>query len=133
MFSMEIKGVFDHFNITVCDLDKSVAFYGKALGLKEIRRVTAQDGSYILVYLGDGKSPFLLELTWLKAHGSEPYNLGDNESHLCFRVPGDYDAVRAFHKGMGAVCFENHDMGIYFISDPDGYWVEILPLDFKEK
>lgn len=38
MFSMEIKGVFDHFNITVCDLDKSVAFYGKALGLKEIRR-----------------------------------------------------------------------------------------------
>ena len=42
-------------------------------------------------------------------------------------VPGDYDAVRAYHKQMDCVCYENTDMGLYFISDPDGYWIEILP------
>ncbi|MFR1988243.1 MAG: lactoylglutathione lyase, partial [Prevotellamassilia sp.] len=45
------------------------------------------------------------------------------------RVPGDYDAVRAYHKEMGCVCYENHDMGLYFINDPDGYWIEILPAE----
>lgn len=49
---MEIKSRFDHFNFNVLDLDKSIAFYNKALGLKEIRRKVAADGSFILVYLG---------------------------------------------------------------------------------
>ena len=31
------------------------------------------------------------------------------------------------HEEMGCICFENHEMGIYFIEDPDGYWLEILP------
>jgi lactoylglutathione lyase len=35
--------------------------------------------------------------------------------------------ARALHENMGCICFENTDMGIYFISDPDGYWLEILP------
>ncbi|MBK5720668.1 VOC family protein [Dysgonomonas sp. Marseille-P4677] len=124
---MEIKGRFDHFNINVTDLDKSIAFYKKALGLREIKRKEAGDGSFILVYLGDGVSPFSLELTWLKDH-PQPYELGDNESHLCLRVEGDYDQVREFHREMGCVCYENHNMGLYFINDPDDYWIEILPV-----
>ena len=124
---MEIKSRFDHFNINVTDLDKSIAFYNKALGLKEVRRKEAADGSFILVYLGDGITPFSLELTWLKDH-TEAYELGENESHLCFRVEGDYDEVRKYHKEMDCVCFENHSMGLYFINDPDDYWIEILPL-----
>ena len=44
------------------------------------------------------------------------------------RVAGDYDAVREHHRAMGCVCYENHDMGLYFINDPDDYWIEILPL-----
>ncbi|MDR0749634.1 MAG: VOC family protein [Tannerellaceae bacterium] len=122
---MEIKGRFDHFNINVLDLDKSISFYKKALGLKEHHRKEAQDGSFILVYLTDDKANFLLELTWLRDK-EEAYELGDNESHLCFRVEGDYDEVRAFHKEMGCVCFENTSMGLYFINDPDDYWIEIL-------
>ena len=65
---MEIKSRFDHFNINVLDLERSIAFYGKALGLKEHHRKEAADGSFILVYLTDGVSPFLLELTWLRYH-----------------------------------------------------------------
>ena len=123
---MEIRSRFDHFNINVTDLDRSLAFYDKALGLKEVGRKQAADGSFTLVYLGDGETGFRLELTWLRDH-SGPYELGENESHLCLRVAGDYEAVRAFHRGMGCICFENHDMGLYFIADPDDYWIEILP------
>jgi lactoylglutathione lyase len=124
---MEIKGRFDHFNINVLNLDKSISFYTKALGLKEHHRKEAADGSFILVYLTDDKENFLLELTWLRDK-EEAYELGDNESHLCLRVEGDYDEVRAFHKEMGCVCFENTSMGLYFINDPDDYWIEILPV-----
>ena len=123
---MEVKGRFDHFNFNVLDLDKSIRFYEKALGLKEVRRMEAPDGSFILVYMGEEKTGFLLELTWLRDR-KEPYDLGEGEFHLCMRVPGDYDAVRAYHKQMDCVCYENTDMGLYYISDPDGYWIEILP------
>ena len=123
---MEEKGRFDHFNFNVLDLDKSIRFYEEALGLKEVRRMEASDGSFILVYMGEEKTGFLLELTWLRDR-KEPYDLGEGEFHLCMRVPGDYDAVRAYHKQMDCVCYENTDMGLYFISDPDGYWIEILP------
>lgn len=124
---MEIKARFDHFNINVLDLQRSIAFYEEALGLKEHHRKEASDGSFILVYLADGQENFLLELTWLRDR-QEAYELGDNESHLCFRVAGDYDAVRAYHKEMGCVCFENEAMGLYFINDPDDYWIEVLPM-----
>lgn len=124
---MEIKGHFDHFNINVTNLEKSIEFYNKALGLRESRRKEAADGSYILVYLTDNSTNFLLELTWLRDH-AEAYELGENESHLCIRVEGDYDEVRKFHKEMGCVCFENEAMGLYFINDPDDYWIEILPV-----
>lgn len=123
---MQIVSKFDHFNINVTNLEQSIEFYRKALGLKEQKRKEASDGSFILVYLSDGVSPFSLELTWLRDH-PESYELGENESHLCFRVEGDYDAVRQFHKDMNCVCFENHQMGLYFISDPDNYWIEVLP------
>ena len=124
---MEIKARFDHFNINVLDLQRSIAFYEKALGLKEHHRKEASDGSFILVYLADDQGNFLLELTWQRDR-QDAYELGDNESHLCFRVAGDYDAVRAYHKEMGCVCFENEAMGLYFINDPDDYWIEVLPM-----
>lgn len=67
---MEIKSRFDHFNINVTNLERSIAFYEKALGLKEHSRKEASDGSFILVYLTDNETGFLLELTWLKDHTS---------------------------------------------------------------
>ena len=123
---MKIVSRFDHYNFNVLDLEKSLAFYEKALGLKVVDEKKASDGSFILKYLGDGVSNFMLELTWLK-DWEKPYELGDNEFHLCMRVKGNYDEVRAYHKEMDCVVYENHDMGLYFITDPDGYWIEILP------
>lgn len=115
----------DHNNINVRDLDKSLAFYKEALGLTEAKRKEASDGSFILVYLTDGKKTYLIELTWLR-DWDRPYNLGDNEFHMAF-VTDDYEKAHAKHKDMGCICYENEAMGIYFISDPDGYWLEILP------
>ncbi len=123
---MEIRSRFDHFNINVTDLGRSLDFYARALGLHEVGRREAADGSFVLVYLGDGTSSFRLELTWLRDKKGS-YELGDNESHLCLRVGGDYGAVRAFHREMGCICYENHEMGLYFIADPDDYWIEVLP------
>ena len=120
-----MKAKFNHFNFNVLDLEKSKKFYDDALGLKEESRLVAEDDSFILVYLTDEQSDFRLELTWLRDR-KEPYNLGDNEVHLCFTVDGDYEQWRAKHKQMGCVCYENTDMGLYFIEDPDGYWLEIL-------
>ena len=124
---MEIKSRFDHFNINVLDLERSIEFYQKAFGIKEKKRKVASDGSFILVYLGEETTGFLLELTWLRDK-KEPYELGENESHLCMRVEGDYDEIRKYHKELGCVCYENTSMGLYFINDPDNYWIEILPV-----
>ena len=120
-----MKFTFAHNNFNVLDLTRSVAFYTKALGLKEVRRHEAKDGSFILVFLGDGRTPHRLELTWLRDR-RDAYNLGDNEMHLAFTVD-DYAEAHARHKEMGVVCYENPGMGIYFIEDPDGYWTEIVP------
>lgn len=116
---------FAHNNFNVLDLEKSLAFYHEALGLREVRRYEAEDGSFILVYLGDGRTPHQLELTWLRDR-TEPYNLGENEFHLAF-VTEDFEAAREKHRAMGCICFENEAMGIYFIEDPDHYWLEIVP------
>jgi len=120
-----MKFKFAHNNINVLNLERSQTFYEKALGLAEVRRHEAADRSFVLVFLGDGTTPHRLELTWLRDR-KEPYNLGDNEIHLAFTVD-DFEAALAKHKKMGVVCFENPGMGIYFIEDPDGYWLEILP------
>ena len=116
---------FNHFNFNVLDLSRSLAFYRDALGLQVVREKEAGDGSFRLVYLGDGESGFSLELTWLRDR-TEPYDLGDEEFHLAFAA-NDFEAVHARHRDMGCICFENPDMGIYFIQDPDGYWIEIVP------
>ena len=113
-----------HENYNVVNLEKSIAFYQEALGLVEKKRNVAADGSFIIVFLGNENSDFELELTWL-CDWDRPYNLGDCEFHLAFHTD-DYAAAHALHEKMGCICFENKEMGIYFIADPDGYWLEII-------
>lgn len=116
---------FNHFNFNVLDLEKSLKFYEEALGLKEVRRKEAEDGSYKLIYLGDGEGYFSLELTWLRDR-EEKYDLGDEEFHLALTTE-NYEEAYKKHKEMGVIIYENPAMGIYFIGDPDGYWIEIVP------
>lgn len=115
-----------HENLNVFDLEASLAFYQKALGLFEKKRKPAADGSYIIVYIGNDTTDFRLELTWLRDQ-KEPYELGDNEIHLAFETD-DFEAAHRLHKEMSCIVYENEKMGIYFIEDPDGYWLEILPV-----
>ncbi len=122
---MKIKAKLDHANINITNLERSIAFYEEALGLSVVNRLSGGE-AFEIVYLGDGEQDVKLELTCLTDH-PEAYELGENESHLCFRVDGNYDEIREFHRSKGWVCYENHDMGLYFINDPDDYWIEILP------
>ena len=116
---------FNHFNFNVFDLERSLRFYDEALGLKPVREKNAADGRYKIVFLGDGRSPFLLELTWLRDR-TEPYDLGEQEYHLALAAD-DFESAHEKHAAMGCICFENPEMGIYFLEDPDGYWIEIIP------
>jgi lactoylglutathione lyase len=120
---MKFKMVHENYN--VFDLDRSLKFYEEALGLTEKKRIEAKDGSFIIVYVGNDTTDFLLELTWLRDR-DKPYDLGDQEFHLAFRTD-NFEEAYALHKKMGCICYENPEMGIYFIEDPDGYWLEILP------
>ena len=112
-----------HSNINVLELERSVSFYERALGLRLVKRVS-RDG-FTLAFLSDGTGEHQIELTFLHDR-KEPYNLGDNESHIAFSVD-DFDAAHKLHEEMGCICYENKDIGIYFIEDPDGYWLEIIP------
>ena len=120
---MKFKMVHENYNVQ--DLQRSLDFYEAALGLKEKRRKTAADGSFIIVYVGNDETDFELELTWLRDH-PEKYDIGEEEFHLAFKVE-EFDEAHALHEKMGCICFENHSMGIYFIQDPDGYGLEVIP------
>ncbi len=115
---------FAHNNFNVVDLAKSIRFYEEALGFSVARKF--EGPGFTLAYLTDGgRTPHELELTWLHDR-TKPYDLGENEFHLAVAVD-DFQGAYAKHKAMGCICYENTDMGIYFINDPDGYWIEIIP------
>ena len=118
---MKFKMIHENYNVS--NLEKSMEFYEKALGLKEVRRIEKE--AFTIVYVANEEADFQLELTWLKDH-PQKYNLGECEFHLAFRTD-DYEAAHKLHSEMGCICYENPDMGIYFIQDPDGYWLEIVP------
>ena len=125
---MKFKMVYENYNVQ--DLSKSLDFYRKALGLTEKRRKTAPDGSFIIVYVGNEDSDFELELTWLAEH-PQKYDRSEEEFHLAFHVD-DFDAAHKLHQEIGCICFENPSMGIYIIQDPDGYWLEIIPIKHND-
>jgi len=118
---MKFKMVHENYNVS--DLEQSLEFYEKALGLTEVRRIEKDD--FTIVYVANEEADFQLELTWLKDH-PQKYDLGECEFHLAFRTD-DYEAAHKLHSEMGCICYENPGMGIYFIQDPDGYWLEIVP------
>lgn len=114
-----------HTEIHVLDLERSVAFYREAFGLEPVREKGPEDGSWKIVFLQGESSDYQLELTWNEGR-EEPYDMGSGDIHLAFRVD-DIDAARARHREMGCICYENEGMGIYFVSDPDGFWIEVIP------
>jgi lactoylglutathione lyase len=112
-----------HTNLNVLDLERSLAFYEKALGLRVQRSKTGK--GFRLAFIGAGDGGHQIELTWLE-NRKEPYELGDNETHIAFEIEA-FEEAHKLHEEMGCICYENKEMGLYFIEDPDGYWLEILP------
>lgn len=114
-----------HSNVYVLDLEKSIEFYHKALGLQEIKKWRLETNDFTITYMGYDENSHQVELTCLKDR-TEPYNLGDETFHIAFEVD-DYEMAHELHEQMGCICYENKEMGLYFIKDPDGNWLEILP------
>ena len=121
---------FNHFNFNVLDLEKSLAFYKEALNLEPVREKNASDGSFKLVYLGDGVTDFTLELTWLRDR-KEAYDQRGAGNLISPSDVDDFDGTHKHHEEMGCICYENPGMGIYFIKDPDGYWLETRRLQVE--
>lgn len=117
----------NHFNINVVDLNKSISFYERNLDLHILREKKDPNNRYHIVYLADKYQSVTIELTWVN-NNKEKYDLGDNEIHIAFST-NDFEKTYKRHYDNNVIVYENHEMGVYFISDPDGYWIEIV----KEK
>ncbi|WP_371227583.1 VOC family protein [Roseovarius sp. 2305UL8-3] len=119
-----------HSMIRVLDEARSVAFYKTALGLEIAQRLDFE--AFTLVYLSNDESPFELELTVNKDR-SEPYDLGDGYGHIAV-VVGDVEAEHARFEAEGLnprklVEFAPDGEVIakfFFVTDPDGYEIEVL-------
>ena len=92
-----------------------------------VREITRAGGSRKIVYIGNDTTDFELELVW-ESGRTEAYDNGSNDTHLAFAVD-DVDAARLLHDEMDCVCHELGRDGIYFIEDPDGCCLEIVPSD----
>ena len=121
-----------HTMLRVKDLDKSVDFYTKLLGMKELRRNEVPDGKYTLAFVGygDESDASVIELTynWDQA---EPYDLGSGFGHLAVGLPDVYKACEDLKQAGGKVTREAGPVKfgttvIAFVEDPDGYKVELV-------
>jgi lactoylglutathione lyase len=117
----------------VRDLDRSIAFYGDLLGMKELRRRDVPAGRYTLVFMGygtnaDGQAEIELTHNW---DHDGPYLLGDAFGHLAVGVPDVAAACEHVRAGGGRVTREAGPVKfgttvIAFVEDPDGYKVELI-------
>ncbi|MDR0403428.1 MAG: VOC family protein [Treponema sp.] len=108
----------------VSDMAKSLDFYEKALNLKVLRRKDAADRE--IAFIGNEESSHQTELVHMNGR-TAPYDHGENSVYFAFRTD-DIEAARAKHVGMGCFDHDLPDFGVYFIRDPDGYLMEIMPV-----
>ncbi|HEY9163470.1 MAG TPA: lactoylglutathione lyase [Magnetovibrio sp.] len=121
-----------HTMIRVLDLDKSIDFYTRHLGMKVLRRNDYPEGKFTLVFVGYGSetSETVLELThnWDQ---DKPYDLGTAFGHLAIAVPDIYATCEAMEKEGVTISRKPGPMKhgttvIAFIDDPDGYKIELI-------
>src|SRR3954454_22150850 len=121
-----------HTMIRVKDLDRSVDFYTKLLGMQELRRREVPDGKYTLSFVGygDESSNAVIELTynWDQKDG---YDLGTGFGHLAVGLPDVYKACEDLKQAGAKIAREAGPVKfgttvIAFVEDPDGYKVELV-------
>ncbi|SCB31988.1 VOC family protein [Rhizobium multihospitium] len=119
-----------HSMIRVLDEQRSVEFYRRAFGLAVADRLDFD--TFVLIYLGNSDTGFELELTVNKGR-TEPYALGDGYGHLAVsvgNVAAEHGRLLALGFDLGRIVDFNHDGApfarFFFVSDPDGYKIEVL-------
>jgi lactoylglutathione lyase len=122
---------FLHTMLRVGDLNRSVAFYTKQLGMKELRRRDVPDGKYSLAFVGygDEDSNSVVELTY--NYGVDKYEQGTAFGHLAIGVPDVAATCEKVRAGGGKVTREAGPVKfgttiIAFVEDPDGYKIELV-------
>jgi len=120
-----------HTMIRVGDLDRSVDFYTRLLGMKELRRRDVPEGKYTLAFVGygDESENAVIELTY--NYGVEKYDLGTGFGHLAIGVPDVYATCEALRKAGAKITREPGPVKfgttvIAFVEDPDGYKIELI-------
>ena len=114
----------DHVNYHVTDMQRSVEFYEKALGMKILRKMGPPDGSVAFTMMGYDDSRVFLELLWEKNHEG-PYDVGEQSYHFCV-LTEDIEEALELHRSMGCIHEERPGGVCHFIEDPDGYVIEIM-------
>ena len=116
----------EHNCISPFDKERSVAFYEKALGMKVTHRFSPPDAPELeLIFLIEERSGHLLELCCVPGL-EKPRDLGENCFHLAF-IADDMEEAHALHESLGCICRDDPNAEVYFIEDPDGYQIEIIP------
>jgi len=122
---------FLHTMLRVTNLEKSVDFYTRLMGMQEIRRRDVPDGKYTLVFVGYGpeESNTALELTY--NYGVDKYEMGSQFGHLAIAFPDVTATCEALRKEGVKITREAGPVKfgttvIAFIEDPDGYKIELI-------
>jgi lactoylglutathione lyase len=122
---------FLHTMLRVGDLEKSVSFYAKMLGMKELRRNDVPDGKYTLVFMGYASNPEQAEIELTYNYGVTSYEIGTAFGHLALGVPDVAATCASIKAAGGKVTREAGPVKfgttiIAFVEDPDGYKIELI-------
>ncbi len=117
--------------LRVGDMQRSIDFYTRVLGMKLLRTTDRPEQKYSLAFVGYGSNPEQAELELTYNYGVEKYELGTAYGHIALGVPDAYAACDTIRAAGGTITREPGPvMGgstvIAFVTDPDGYKIELI-------
>ena len=122
---------FLHTMLRVGNLERSIEFYTQVMGMKLLRRSENPEYKYSLAFVGYGSNPDHAELELTYNHGVDKYEMGTAYGHIALGVPDAYAACEKIKAAGGQVTREAGPVKggstvIAFVTDPDGYKVELI-------
>ncbi|MFN4005354.1 MAG: lactoylglutathione lyase [Hylemonella sp.] len=120
-----------HTMLRVGDLQRSIDFYTRVLGMQLLRTTDRPDQKYSLAFVGYGGNPDQAELELTYNYGVDRYEMGTAYGHIAIAVPDAYAACERIKAAGGQVTREpgpvkGGDTVIAFVTDPDGYKIELI-------
>lgn len=120
-----------HTMLRIGDLQRSIDFYTKVLGMKLLRTTERPDQKYSLAFVGYGHNPDHAELELTYNYGVDKYELGTAYGHIAIAVEDVYRTCEHVKAQGGNVTREPGPVKggatvIAFVQDPDGYKIELI-------